>query len=561
MRPDTARLRSRSLAGLWVAGIGFFVTRFTVSLAAYEQPMSFFISGIVPLVLGLSLAAFGIALVVGSFDPAAVRTIAVWCIVGTATMAGLVLLTVLGSEPGALRGVSSLRSTVSLANFLIGGGIGGTLTGLYAAQDRTHRRELRQQANQLVTLNRLLRHEVLNAVTVIQGSAEAVAGDPAGASSDAMARIQERSQHVVATIDDVKHLTQTASVGETVVAVDLGQVVRESVAAVRAAYPAASVVTSGDDPAGVSVWADARLATALTHLVRNAVQHNDVDEPSVVVETALAGDAACVRVVDDGPGLPAQERAVLERGEISELDDPSSGFGTNVARMLVERGGGDIRTSVAESGTTVEVDLPRTTGPPPGPVDALDVRTYGVDRTRLLVTVGAALVAGGVMGGAIQAMSGTVPVIGALYGVPDPLVGWITHEFHSVVFGLVFAGLLTGLPGAYAGRLAARVAVGVGWGVVLWLVASGIVMPVWLNLVGIPATVPSVTRTALATHLLWGATLAVVYHAGERWLATGDGGEAGGVSGPSASGRSRANPGADGLPADVAGRGGGWIVD
>ena len=40
------------------------------------------------------------------------------------------------------------------------------------------------------------------------------------------------------------------------------------------------------------------------------------------------------------------------------------------------------------------------------------------------------------MGLALQLSVGSVPVIGALYGAENVWVGWITHAFHSVVFGL-----------------------------------------------------------------------------------------------------------------------------
>lgn len=39
-----------------------------------------------------------------------------------------------------------------------------------------------------------------------------------------------------------------------------------------------------------------------------------------------------------------------------------------------------------------------------------------------------------------------MPVIGALYGTESFLVGGLTHQFHSLVFGLIYAGILTVLP-------------------------------------------------------------------------------------------------------------------
>ena len=157
--------------------------------------------------------------------------------------------------------------------------------------------------------------------------------------------------------------------------------------------------------------------------------------------------------------------------------------------------------------TLTSEDRPSTTG-------ARSVRASAPDRSELLVATGAVVVAGGVMGLFVLRSAGVIPVIGSLYGVADPLVGWITHEFHSVVFGLTFAGLLTLLPSAYADWAVGTLGVAVAWSLALWLVAAGLVIPLWLNLVGITAPLPSVSGTSLASHLLWGVTLGGLYHAG-----------------------------------------------
>lgn len=62
---------------------------------------------------------------------------------------------------------------------------------------------------------------------------------------------------------------------------------------------------------------------------------------------------------------------------------------------------------------------------------------------------------------------------------------------------------------------------GVGWGVVLWLVAAGVVMPVWLTLVGVPAQVPNLSLHGLVGHVVWGTALGLGYEAGRRWVFRG----------------------------------------
>jgi len=91
--------RTVNYSGLVVAGTGFFLTRFTVTLALYESPAQFYFAGVVPLMLGLGLAAFGVGLAVADVEASVVRTTAVWCVAGALAMAALVLLTLLGSTP------------------------------------------------------------------------------------------------------------------------------------------------------------------------------------------------------------------------------------------------------------------------------------------------------------------------------------------------------------------------------------------------------------------------------------------------------------------------------
>ena len=511
--------RTYTLSGLWIAAIGFFVTRFTVALAAFDDRVQFLVAGVVPLVLGLSLAAFGVAMLVGGAERSFVRSVAVWCTAGTAAMAVLVAITLVATDPAGPGSTAPIRSDVVLANFMIGGAVLGALTGLFAGANRRHRDQLRRQANRMVTINRILRHEVLNAIGIIRGQAEAlddpaIQQDPSGA----LDPIVRESDRIADTIEDVKHLARSSSAGLS--RVDLGSAVAECVEAVRREHPDVAVEFGWDDDESVDVWADSQLTTALYHLVENAAAYDDSAEPRVDVEVAVGRRVACVRIADDGPGLPEAQRATLERGSITDFDDPGAGFGTHVARLFVEGYGGNIRTEVTDDGTTVEVELRLGSEDRPTPSGSRSVGAVGLDRADLLVAFGASIVAGAVMGLYVQWAAGVIPVIGALYGVSDPLVGWITHEFHSVVFGLVFVSFLVLLQADGEGdRLLTRVAVAVAWSLALWIVAAGVIMPVWLNLVGVPAPIPNVSSASFVGHLLWGVTLGGAYHLGTRALA------------------------------------------
>lgn len=137
-----------------------------------------------------------------------------------------------------------------------------------------------------------------------------------------------------------------------------------------------------------------RLELAMTHLVENAIVHSTPDD-AVVVSVETADPDVRISVRDEGPGLPEPQRRLLESGDIDRYDDPETGFGLNIVRLLVESYRGSIETAVDDTGTTVTVVLPREDPTVPGwqaaHSELSSVRPAG---PFLAVTLAAAVVAG-----------------------------------------------------------------------------------------------------------------------------------------------------------------------
>ncbi len=68
----------------------------------------------------------------------------------------------------------------------------------------------------------------------------------------------------------------------------------------------------------------------------------------------------------------------------------------------------------------------------------------------------------------------------ALYGANGLTAGWIVHLFHSLVFGLIFAAVVISSPSLreYASTVPTSAGLGLAYGVIVWIVAAGIVMPI-----------------------------------------------------------------------------------
>ncbi|MDS0261018.1 histidine kinase [Haloarcula sp. S1CR25-12] len=105
--------------------------------------------------------------------------------------------------------------------------------------------------------------------------------------------------------------------------------------------------------------------------------------------------------------------------------------------------------------------------------------------------------------------------IPALVGLSGGLAGWVVHMSISAVFGVVFVAALTQPRlAAVAESAGGVVGLGLAYGVILSVVAAGVVMPLWLSVVGFPSPppLPNLGLMGLLTHLVFGLVLGASYH-------------------------------------------------
>jgi len=119
------------------------------------------------------------------------------------------------------------------------------------------------------------------------------------------------------------------------------------------------VVVAG--PLSGPVWLDAeRVGRAVHHLVDNAVRYTH--EGGVVVRLDLTDDEVILRVVDTGPGVPAQvmasEVAFASGGEGLRRRGREVGLGLGLVRALARRLGGRVEVRSSAEGTDAALHLP-----------------------------------------------------------------------------------------------------------------------------------------------------------------------------------------------------------
>lgn len=99
-------------------------------------------------------------------------------------------------------------------------------------------------------------------------------------------------------------------------------------------------------------------------------------------------------------------------------------------------------------------------------------------------------IAGGLVGGVgmgliLHAGANIMPFIGALYGWPTVLGGWIAHLINSVVIGLVFTLIVTRrLVRQQMTSVSESVVAGVVYAAAVGLVTGGVMLPITMNAIG-----------------------------------------------------------------------------
>ncbi|MFC7071395.1 sensor histidine kinase [Halobaculum lipolyticum] len=333
-------------------------------------------------VVCVGLVVAGVVLYRSEFTGGNLLRIAGWNLLG---------LVVLGTVMGLHAVASGLAATAGAGTFLIGnllavGAAAHVIIGVFDVQ-RVRAGQLAGERRKLAVLGRVLRHNLRNDVTVIDGHAArakdrlgpspaarstadggvtdgeepeahesaATDGSRAAAVADAVesmdvvaARADRLGGYADATGRILRAYDNPVADGDTV---DLAAVVAETVDAAADRYPDARV--SASVPASAPVRGDVRVGRAVAELVENACEHAG-ERPTVEVTVERGDRTTTVVVADDGDGIPPAERAtVFEDADITQTTH-GTGLGLWTVRAAVDSCGGRLEVE----GSTVRVTLP-----------------------------------------------------------------------------------------------------------------------------------------------------------------------------------------------------------
>jgi len=205
--------------------------------------------------------------------------------------------------------------------------------------------ELKRREGHLALVARVLRHNMSNEITVIQGQTELLETEVDDDLQDNLDRIVESAKNIVRTSDKVRTIQDIVTDDRGPVATDLGRYIDTVVSRLEGTYPEADI-----EAEDVDVWVESTtgLGPAIENLVENAIVHNDAERPWVAVEVDVGEEGVTVTVADDGPGIPRAEQRILDQGETPLRH--SSGVGLWLVYRYVERSGRDLTFTRREGG-------------------------------------------------------------------------------------------------------------------------------------------------------------------------------------------------------------------
>jgi signal transduction histidine kinase len=201
-------------------------------------------------------------------------------------------------------------------------------------------------------LDRVLRHNLRNKANIILGHAAALASARDDETATAATTIGAAARELLSLSEQARRYREVSTDDRPTTPIDVVSVISEVTERLSDRHPRAVIETSL--PAVAVVQGTQSLSLVVHELVENAIVHNDSADPWVRVEVIRVHEGGdervSVRVVDDGPGIPEQDRRLLTGGLEEHPIRHGSQLGVWVVSSLVTSLDGNV---------TVEPRTPR----------------------------------------------------------------------------------------------------------------------------------------------------------------------------------------------------------
>lgn len=235
---------------------------------------------------------------------------------------------------------------------------GDSIAGFVAIQSDTTSQKLREQ--RISVLNRILRHNLRTAVTVISGNAELLLEELDDEELRTWAEVIAEHARTLQTTGEKAQQLQRAldSIQSSAKQIPITDAISRVITVCTEEYPAADI--SVDNSIADSIVVDTRIRPAIEELVRNAIEHNDDPRPTVRIsfDVEQCTEQVSISVRDEGPRIPDLERVAFRDSNETPLQH-GSGIGMWLIKWITTALGG--RVAIEENdpqGNVVTITLP-----------------------------------------------------------------------------------------------------------------------------------------------------------------------------------------------------------
>jgi len=219
--------------------------------------------------------------------------------------------------------------------------------------------DLKQHESKIEFFNSILRHDVLNGMTVINSRAELLTDELSGSQAAHAETILDWGEDIVSLTEKIRTVLSALSADQPIDGqpVQIGPVVDSVLDRVATAGGNHSIETDLDW--GISVRAGNLFEDVVKNILLNAVQHAGTN-PNIEITTETTDSLVQLRIADDGPGIPPEQReAIFKEGEASS-QATGTGFGLFFASVMISNYNGDIWVEDSDlGGSEFVIELPK----------------------------------------------------------------------------------------------------------------------------------------------------------------------------------------------------------
>ena len=342
------------LAAVGLVPLGYHL----VSLSTMTSVAAVVTGAVVPIACSALVAAATVPVARSSLSPAYTLRIAGWSALGALTLGAVALLFVAyelsrGPPPTGpfvvIGGAASIGSAFGLA------------FGLTDARQQRSQDGLERANAQLTVLNRVLRHNIRNAMTVVSGRVGILA-ERADGGAESVAVVEENVDRLLSVSEHARQIGAVIGAEgpngpddvETVV--DLVEVVDGVIERLGAEHPDAEF--DAPEAAACRVRAHPLTEAVASEVIENAAVHGGGDPPRVSVSIRRLGGGVALSVADDGPGIPEETVETIRRGYETSMRH-TDGLGLWLVQWVVDRSDAALAFESSDRGQVVRIRFDR----------------------------------------------------------------------------------------------------------------------------------------------------------------------------------------------------------